>query len=269
MKIAVVSKFDSEKSAERAAVLAGLSKDGYALYECVCPSDIPVDADAVLVFGGDGTVLETVRALRGREVPILGVNLGNLGFLTALERSATAEDVEALLQNGVACRLMLLKATLDGSDIGYALNDVVLRSEVFKPIRFDLFVDGAYQDSYHGDGLIISTPAGSTAYSLSASGPVLARGVDAVVLNPICPHSLHSRALVVGSDCTIQAKLFGGYAAGVCVDGNQIISVQRPGATLTVSRSDRSALFLGISKDDFYQKLLKKMNRWGITDGSN
>ena len=149
-----------------------------------------------------------------------------------------------------------------------ALNEVVIKTYGTRPITLDVSVDGKFVDSYHSDGLIISSPAGSTAYSLSAGGPVLAPDVDALVINPICAHSLHSRPLVVSASSTVKVTVTStsarGMVANVIIDGNNRYSMQMDESVI-VTKSAKKAEFISVDGDSFYTKLLQKMNRWGTT----
>ncbi|MDE5602192.1 MAG: NAD(+)/NADH kinase, partial [Clostridia bacterium] len=203
MKIAVVTRPNMHENSTRLSVLAALKEDGsFEVVECN-DGHIPSDTDKILVFGGDGTVLQAVRDTHGSDVEILSVNLGNMGFLATFENSVEPKKVIDALKNGVSAPRMLLEAVSDGKSIGRALNEVVVKSVSSRPICIDLYVNESYVDSYHSDGIIVSTPTGSTAYSFSAGGPVLTPDVEAIIINPVCPHSLHSRPLVVSASAEI------------------------------------------------------------------
>lgn len=265
MNIAVFTKPNTSDHKTRKSVLDALRADGdFRVVECTA-REIPDGTDRVLVFGGDGTMLDAVRAVGGRNIPVLGVNLGYLGFLSAFESDASAESIVGCLKGGKTVSRMLLSVDVCGLSKSEALNEVVIKSAGTRPITLDVSVDGHFADSFHSDGVIISSPAGSTAYSLSAGGPVLAPDVEATVIIPICAHSLHSRPLVVNSSSVVTVKLSGEHCANVSVDGadNGNLSV---GGCVTVTKSQKSATFLTDGNENFYAKLLKKMNRWGTTE---
>ena len=265
MNIAVVTKPNMTEHPTRLGVLDILKAEAdCAVYECAFQGEIPKDTDRVLVFGGDGTVLEAVRALNGRNIPILGVNLGNMGFLSAYEQDVDCAQVVKCLKDGSQTSRMLLDVNINGDTKCNALNEVVIKTAGTRPITLDVSVDGMFVDSFHSDGLIVSSPAGSTAYSLSAGGPVLAPEVDATVIIPICAHSLHSRPLVVSASSQIVVKLSGDHGATVSVDGANNGNLQK-GGVVNVTKSHNVAVFLSDNKDNFYAKLLTKMNRWGTT----
>lgn len=265
MNIAVVTKPNMTEHSTRVGVLDLLKADvACKVYECAVRGKIPTDTDRVLVFGGDGTVLDAVRAIAGRDIPILGVNLGNLGFLTAYEQDAACEEIVRCLKDGAPVSRMLLNISINGVTSLNALNEVVIRTAGTRPITLDVSIDGRFADTIHSDGLIVSSPAGSTAYSLSAGGPVLAPEVEAILIIPICAHSLHSRPLVVSASSQIAVGLSGELDATVSVDGVGVGNLQM-GGVVSVTKSHNSAVFLSDGDDNFYKKLLAKMNSWGTT----
>lgn len=271
MKIAVVTRPNMYDDKTRVAVLDALREDGY-FDVCECDDGIiPGDTHKVLVFGGDGTMLEAVRDSGGADVEILGVNLGTMGFLAAFEQDAEPAAIIDALKNGVSKPRMLLEAVADGKSVGRALNEVVVKGVGSRPIHLDVYVNDSYVDTYHSDGLIVSTPTGSTAYSFSAGGPVLAPDVDAIVINPICAHSLHSRPLVVSSTAEIVLCLKGvdysvdrNGVATVAIDGEEVAKLPR-NAMLRVKKSGSIVRLTAADDCNFYGKLLQKMNRWGTT----
>lgn len=265
MKIAVITKPNMTEHSTRIGVLDILKADtDCAVYECAFLGEIPDDTDRVLAFGGDGTVLDAVRAVNGRNIPILGVNLGNMGFLSAFEENADCTQIVKCLKGGKQSSRMMLDVDINGDARLRALNEVVIKTAGTRPIKLDVSVNGMFVDSFHSDGLIVSSPAGSTAYSLSAGGPVLAPGVDATVIIPICAHSLHSRPLVVSASSQIVVKLSEDHGATVSVDGVNKGSLEKNGV-VSVTKSQNKVVFLSDGKSNFYAKLLSKMNRWGTT----
>lgn len=174
----------------------------------------PFSADAIdllVTFGGDGTLLRGARALNGRPVPVLGINFGRIGFLTTVARDQAREAIDDFAAGNywISPRAMLSGRVCDGeggtSDPVTALNDVVLhKGGVARVVRFNLLVDGDLVGSVSADGVVVASPTGSTAYSLSAGGPVVAPTIDAMILTPICPHSLSVRPVVVPGDAAIR-----------------------------------------------------------------
>lgn len=267
VRLAVVTKPEMSASPECRSLVNALKQDGaFDVTECDVADLIPLDSDRALVFGGDGTILDAVRALGDASVPILGINVGRLGFLAASDcLSASASSIADALLNGNIVSRPLIDCRLNGSVIGSALNEVVVRAVGTRPVMIDVFVDSNYFDSYHGDGVIVATPTGSTAYSLSAGGPVLAPSLDALVINPICAHSLHSRPLVVGMDSKIELKLTSGNPATISLDGRSGEKSLVAGNIVTIVKSAKRANFVELSDSNFYKKLLDKMNDWGVT----
>jgi NAD+ kinase len=176
-------------------------------------SEIPRESELVIVLGGDGTLLSMARVIGGLGVPILGVNLGGLGFLTATTLEELFPGLEALLSGQVLVeeRLVLTaKVRRQGEQVheALALNDVVItKGAMNRIIDLEVSVEGQYATSYRADGLIISTPTGSTAYSLSAGGPIVYSTMDALVLTPICSHTLTNRPIVLPADLRIEVTL--------------------------------------------------------------
>lgn len=163
-----------------------------------CPKDennaivseqIPPDLDYAIVIGGDGSFIEVARALRGRDVPILGVNMGTLGYLTEVELTNIEEALERVVKGRYTVeKRMMLEGSFDGERMDLALNDIVVaRKGAIRVIHFRLFVNGELLNSYEADGVIISTPTGSTAYNLAAGGPIVEPTASMIVITPICP----------------------------------------------------------------------------------
>lgn len=261
MRVAVISKSQTLTSPIRRELLDRIKTCGnFELCE-ISKNDTDKDFDRILVFGGDGTVLDAVHF--GIDAPILGVNLGNLGFLTQFDKDVDVLALAHALTSNEICSKMLLEVENNGS-VYSALNDVVVKSVSSRPSYIDVFVDGKYVDSYHGDGVVISTPTGSTAYSLSCGGPVLSPDVEAIIINPICAHSLHSRPLVVSSSSKIQLVMRENSPSQLCVDGENVSALDG-GNKIEIQKSSKRAKFIAIENDNFFKKLLDKMNVWGVT----
>lgn len=236
----------------------------------VAPSRFGAGLDAVLSLGGDGTVLRAVRSLHGGQTPVLGINLGHLGFLTAVS-STSATDALAALAAGryVLAEAPLLEARLFRADAPrrtaarqVALNDVVIGwGAAPRSAMIDLAVDGQPVASYVSDGFIVATPLGSTGHALSAGGPILHPSTSALVLAPICPHTLSSRPLVLPASSCIELTLpVPAKELLLSVDG---VAGEwlHPGDRLVVRRSPRSARFIHLA-DYSWPRLLTQKLHW-------
>lgn len=265
MKIAVIKKNTTANAELKDWLLDGLrSLGGFDIEELSSPKDISADFDRVLVFGGDGTMLETVRYTAPLGIAVLGVNLGHLGFLTEFDKDVTAKELASALNSNEFSQKSLLEIGF-GKKTYLALNELVVKSSTTRPILIDLYVGGKFADTFKSDGLIVSTPTGSTAYSLSAGGPIVSPEVKAIVVNPICPHSLHSRPIVVRDDAEIDIRIAGEEGeASVVVDGS-LVGAANPGEIITLKTSSKSAKFVVGKDENFFDKLLKKMNVWSTT----
>jgi NAD+ kinase len=186
--------------------------------------------DALFTLGGDGTLLRGARMLKGAPIPVLGVNLGRVGFLTAARRDGIEQALERLKTgNFITERRRTLQAAIvsargESSELPVALNDVVIhKGGVARLIRLNVRVDGEDVGNYSADGLIIATPTGSTAYSLSAGGPIIVPDVEALVITPICAHTLAVRPLVIPADARITVVPIRPWAEDllISVDGQQ------------------------------------------------
>jgi NAD+ kinase len=188
---------------ETGALLAGGEKG-------VPRNEMPEQVDLLIVFGGDGTLLATARTLSRKNVPILAVNLGGLGFLTVITREELYPTLEAVLAGNYQCdRRVRIEAEIIRADeviASYlALNDIVLnKGAIARILDFDVRADGEFISTFKSDGLIVSTPTGSTAYSLAAGGPILTPSVRALIITPICAHTLTNRPLVLPDTVTIE-----------------------------------------------------------------
>lgn len=175
--------------------------------------EVPADADCMIVLGGDGTVLQAARLTKMLRVPIIGVNLGTLGYMTEVEVPNLEESLERLIAGDYVqeSRMMLGgRATFaDGRrEEGWALNDIVIsRSGPLQIIKFNIYVNGQFLNDYSADGVIVTTPTGSTGYNLSAGGPLVEPGARLIVLTPICPHSLNQRSIVLSPEDVIEIQI--------------------------------------------------------------
>lgn len=223
-------------------------------------------ADLLVVLGGDGTLLSVARALGERAVPILGSNLGTLGFLA----ETSIDEMEAALAGALAGtmrverRLRLSVEHVRGGQVAdrwLALNDAVVASTVARLIEIEARADGHLVSTYHADGLIVSTPTGSTAYSLSAGGPILLPDLEALLLTPICPHALTQRPLVVPDSVVLEIAAKPGTQARLTVDGQEGVELDE-GDQVRVRRSEHGVLLVVSPQRSRFDVLRAKL-RWG------
>ncbi len=226
------------------------------------------EVDLIVSFGGDGTLLSVARSAGTRRVPILGVNLGRLGFLTEVNIDEVRPALEKVLAGDgkVVPRMRLEVEAFRGDQrLGHfhSLNDAVLTRQVLsRMIDLEARADGVKVTTYHADGLIVSTPTGSTAYSLSAGGPLLLPGLEAIILTPICPHSLTQRPIVLPQDVelTIVVEQASDDAA-LTVDGQEGLDLE-PGDRVVMHRSPYPVEIVASPFRDPYEILHTKL-RWG------
>jgi NAD+ kinase len=221
------------------------------------------DADLVIVIGGDGTLLSAARRMVGTVVPTLGVNLGKLGFLA----EHSLEDVYAYVDGAIpqGWRLnpkMMLQAQLNGTT-RYALNDVLIAQGVMtRLINIDMYVDNAHATQYRSDGVIISTPVGSTGYSLSLGGPILSQGLRAFVITPMAPHSLTNRPIVIEGLSKVSFRIQGNpNELALVSDGQDRLDI-KPGDELTVCAAPTDFLLISSGKRSYFDILRQKL-AWG------
>jgi NAD+ kinase len=225
-------------------------------------------ADLIVAIGGDGTLLHAARNAASRKVPLVGINRGRLGFLTDVSPEHMLEALDAILAGDyLADRRLMLAARLAEQSKGtelFALNDIVLqKGDTGRLLDFTTDVDGVYVNTHRGDGLIVATPTGSTAYALSCGGPIIQPNVDALVMVPICPHTLSDRPLVLPSSSTIRVTLdnVGGSDAHVVCDGEPLARL-RDTDTVTISLAKQSVTLLHPRDYNYYELLRSKLN-WG------
>jgi NAD+ kinase len=224
-------------------------------------------AEMFIVLGGDGTLLHAAALCAGREIPILGINLGTLGYLTEVPREQAFEMVARALAGElpISRRSMLAVEAVRGKESlqkSVALNDVVIaKGALARLTRLVASVGGQLASAYESDGLIVSTPTGSTAYSLSAGGPIVYPTLEAVLLTPICPHALTQRPLVLPAAMPIEIAIAGDDEMFLSVDGMRGAEL-RQGDLVRVTTSPQRTLLLGNPEVDPFGILREKL-RWG------
>ena len=223
--------------------------------------------DCLFVLGGDGTLLRATAKASQCGVPMLGINLGRLGFLTEVELGGTQKALDDMVsgQCYIEERLMLRCAVMNGQKAvltADALNDAaVMKKDVSRTIHIELFINGALADSVSCDGMLISTPTGSTAYSLSAGGPIVSPCLRCMLATPVSPHTLHSRTLVVSADDIVVIKPETDASAVLSCDGALLRSL-RPGETVHIGKSAHMARFIRFREGYFYPLLRSKFLSW-------
>jgi NAD+ kinase len=227
-------------------------------------------ADLIIAVGGDGTMLYAVGLALNGEVPLLGINRGRLGFLADISPDEIETSLDQVLGgNYTPESRLLLDARIvdpDGSTrASLALNDVVLqRRETGRMLDFRTSIANRYVNTHSGDGLIVATPTGSTAYSLSCGGPILEPALDAMVIVPICPHTLSDRPIVIPANLEVEINLLArsDTKAEVAIDGHSSGEIS-PGDRLLISRSDKRVTLIHPPGYDYYEVLRSKLH-WGL-----
>jgi len=224
-------------------------------------------AEAAIVLGGDGTVLFSCRLFSSRPIPILGINLGTVGFMTEVLGEEWLEALESFEKGDakISERLMLdIEVHREGRTLlrESGLNDCVLSgASASRLVVLDVDLSGVFLGQYRADGIIIASPTGSTAYSLSAGGPILHPETEALILTPICPHSLSNRPLVIPPQekITVSVKQNQRIPVTLTVDGRGVFQL-RPGDKITVTRHPKKALLVKSDRRSFYEIVHAKLN---------
>jgi len=227
---------------------------------------VPQETECVIVLGGDGTLIQASRDLAGRNLPLFGVNMGHLGYLTQIccERDIlTAMDDLLADRYRLEHRMMLQGRVIsDGRTVAedIALNDIILGRMGLHTLKYDLYVNGEFFNEYTADGMIMATPTGSTAYNLSAGGPIAAPESDLIIMTPICPHTLNSRSIVLSSENRIMLKVTGGEDREqfLSFDGDTVVKLRR-GDRIEVERSEITTTLVQLSQVSFLENIRKKM----------
>ena len=229
------------------------------------PSALARQSDLLLVFGGDGTMLRVVRETNSSGTPILGINMGRLGFLTVLSSKDLAAGLEKLWCNDFVIETRpLMEAT--GQCQGRpmlmsALNDIVIsRGAVSRLIELEVSVNDQALTCCRGDGLIISSPTGSTAYSLSAGGPIISPGAEVFAITPICAHALSNRPVIINLNSVVRVKLLSKEMETIIAADGQIQANLAAGDTITIRRSRRTARLLLPGETSFFETVRQKLH---------
>jgi len=227
-------------------------------------------ADFVLVLGGDGTLLSVAREVAGTQMPVLGINLGTLGFLAEVEPNRMEEAIERLINGDYLTEeRMMLNATVirEGEEMALssALNDVTItRCGSLQIIRYSIYVNGKFLCNMGADGVIVSTPTGSTGYNMSAGGPIAEPGAKLLMLTPVCAHTLNSRSIILRSDDVVEIVIGTGndgskLTVEAASDGNEKI-LMSTGDTLRICKSDKTTVIVKLDERSFLEALHRKMS---------
>jgi NAD+ kinase len=217
------------------------------------------EPDAVIVVGGDGTILRTIQQM-DRPAPVLGVNWGEVGFLADLEPAEAPAFIRTLPAGFSVEERMRILLKNENGDLGTALNEaLIVTTRPAKMLRFSIVIDGVVAEQFRADGLLVSTPTGSTAYAMSAGGPIVDPRVQGFILVPLAPYLLSSRPHLISSNRRLEIRLESAKPANLVIDGQQTIGLGTRG-TIEVLRSDRPALFVDV-KRNFFEKVDKKLRK--------
>ena len=231
----------------------------------IVPGSVPREAQCGLVLGGDGTLIRAVRDLGDNSLPLLGINLGTVGYLADVELKDFESALDRLFDGvpDIEDRMML-EGTFHGERKELAVNDIVLAREgKVRIVSFRIYVNGTLLNTYQADGVIFSTPTGSTGYNLSAGGPVVEPTAKMIVITPICSHALNTSSVVLSAEDTIEVELCEGRydrqdQAILCFDGaEQTILVT--GERVCIRKSRQNARFIKLSKESFMKTMREKM----------
>lgn len=231
----------------------------------IIKSTVPSGIDCAVVIGGDGSLIEVARVLHKRDIPILGINMGTLGYLTEVELGSIEEALGRMIAGEYTLESrMMLEACFENGERDVALNDIVVtRKGVLRVIHFRLYVNGELLNSYEADGIIISTPTGSTAYNLSAGGPIVEPTAAMIVITPICSHSLNTSSIVLSAEDEIVVEIGKGRGGSTeevftTFDGADVVPL-KTGDRVTIKKSEAATKLIKLSKISFLEILRRKM----------
>ena len=267
-RVGIVHKKQSAEAAETVPYVAQfLEKKGVEVL--LDERRIGPEADLVIVLGGDGTLIHAATLLHGRAAPILGVNMGSLGFMTEVPQSEMYPVIEHVLAGrATASRRIKLQVHLHRPGAtapilaAEVLNDAVIHKDALAPMcELDTRMSGNYVTTYKADGIIIATPTGSTAYCLAANGPILLPTMRGLIVAPVCPHTLTQRPLVLPDDENVEIFLINDSQVFLSLDGQKGLPLER-GDRVQVKQSGNQVLLVNNPNIDFFGILRKKL-RWG------
>ncbi len=227
---------------------------------------IPPETECVITLGGDGTLIQAARDLKHRRLPLIGINMGNLGYLTQADQG---EDIglmlDALLHDQYRLeKRMMLSGEITGGEKelkSIALNDIVLtRKSAMQVLKFNVYVNGELLSEYSADGMVVATPTGSTAYNLSAGGPIVSPQAELIVMTPICAHSVYAKSIVLSAQDHIQIRMVAreGQRQTAVFDGDKVMDLSGE-QTLNIRRSERYTTLIQLRGGSFLDNLRNRM----------
>jgi NAD+ kinase len=269
MKCFLVSRIDLPESLECTRKMkAALEREGHSVLleedtaSRLGGSGLPCNiatADIVIVIGGDGTILRTVQQLRD-QIPIIGINHGEVGFLADLEPGEAGGFIKSLASGFSVEERMRLSLLQDDKPLGDALNEaLIVTTRPAKMLRFSILIDGVLSEQFRSDGLLISTPTGSTAYAMSAGGPIVDPRIQGFLLVPLAPYLLSSRPHLISSDRRLEIRLESSKPANLVIDGQKTVELGNS-ASLVVQKAKYPARFVDAHRN-FFEKVTHKLRR--------
>ncbi len=246
------------------------NKKSKIIYGFVEPNMVDKNTECAIVLGGDGTLLLAARSLVKQDLAYIGINCGNLGFLAEVEPEGVLETLDRLMKDdySIEKRMMLNGQIIRNGECiseNIALNDIVInRSGPLRVIDFNIYVNGMKMNQYKADGMIVATPTGSTAYSMSAGGPIVKPSANLILLTPICPHTLNTRSIILDADDKIEIEILNkrGYTKDLrfaYFDGDRAIELVN-GDIISIRRSQISTNIIKLSGKSFLEILKRKMS---------
>ena len=240
--------------------------------DCVVVKDareLTEEVECMLVLGGDGTMLQAASGIAGKNIPMIGINLGTLGFLAEMEAENLEEDLEHLVQDEYEVdERIMLQGRVEGKnsvrELSPALNDIsITRCGSLQIISLKIYVNGQFLCRWNADGIIISTPTGSTGYNMSAGGPIVEPGANLIVLTPICAHTLNARSIILKAEDCVEIEVDSGHNGSTLQveansDGNERIAMET-GDKIFISKAQNTTKIIKLSKVCFLEVLHKKM----------
>ncbi len=274
MKVGIYTNLHKDKDAKAAKTLIDVLNQKGIKYSIAANEDIKgidnqipltdlsLDADIVIAFGGDGTMLNVISYIDDKAIPILGVNMGKIGFLTEIAKKDIEQAVDSLIKGEYTVEhRSLVRAQVPTGEKFYALNEAILTSSNSQVSSININIDDSYTATVRGDGVMVATPTGSTAYSLACNGPILAPTVKGFIVNTICPHSLHSVPMVVSDDSEIVLSSKS-RKMKLVIDGHDCYEFANE-SEIKIRKASFVASFIRLDKQNFYQRLLQKLSFWG------